>query len=105
MTDEKMRSFDLDYDIKVGDEVVHPAGTRIMVRKPQAGELRGVDISATVSRCDYAEIEKLGPRITMPVLHKAHIAAMDPADLVQLGGEIVDFLLPKAAKQAASPDA
>lgn len=101
----KLRAFTLDEDIRVGDQVAHAAGTEIRVRKPQAGELRGVDISALVSRCDFDQIALLGPRVTQPVLHKTDIAAMDPADLVQLGGEMVDFLLPKAARAAVSPDA
>lgn len=100
-TGKRFSSFKLDTDITVGDQLVHAAGTEIQVRRPGAGELRGIDISATISRCDYAQIEKIAPRITMPMLHKEHIAVMDPADFVQLGGEIVDFLLPKAVKQAA----
>lgn len=97
----RFSSFTLDAPIVVGEQTVHPAGTVVQVRRPGAGELRGIDISATIQRCDYAQIEKLAPRVTQPVLLKEHIAAMDPADFVQLGGEIVDFLLPTAVKQAA----
>lgn len=97
--------FKLDAPIQIGDQVMHEAGTKIQVRRPSAGELRGIDISAVISRCDYAQVERLAPRITLPILHKEAIAAMDPADFVQLGGEIVDFLLPKAVKQAASQNA
>ena len=98
-------SFTLDQPIFVGASEAHPAGTEIKVRRPSAGELRGVNISALISSCDYLEVERLAPRITTPTLHKQAIAAMAPADFVQLGGEIVDFLLPKAVKQAASQDA
>lgn len=97
--------FTLDAPIRIGDQLVHDAGTKIQVRRPSAGELRGIDISAVISRCDYAQIEKIAPRLTNPILHKEHVAAMDPADFVQLGGEIVDFLLPKVVKQAASQTA
>jgi hypothetical protein len=100
-----IRKFTLDASITVGDQVVHEAGSEIQIRKPAAGELRGVNISALISSCDYAEVEKLAPRVTLPVLQRAHIAAMDPSDFVQLGGEIVDFLLPKAVKLAAFQDA
>lgn len=95
------RSFKTDFDIKVGDTVAFPAGTEVTVRKPRSGELRGLNLLA-ISQLDYASIETLAPRITTPVLHKQHVAAMDPADLMMLGGEIMDFLLPRAAKQAAS---
>lgn len=102
--DPTIRSFDLDYDIKVGQQVVHPAGTKITVRKPGSGELRGLTLTALI-QLDYAALETLAPRITMPILHKQHVAAMDPADLMQFGGEVMDFLLPNAAKEAASPRA
>lgn len=97
--------FTLDAPIRIGDQLVHDAGTKIQVRRPSAGELRGIDLSALIGKCDYTQVEKIAPRLTKPVLHKEHVAAMDPADFVQLGGEIVDFLLPKAVKQAASQTA
>lgn len=104
-TGARFSSFKLDHDIEINGQVIHPAGTEVRVRKPKAGELRGIDISATIGRCDYAQIEKLAPRVTTPVLHKEHVAAMEADDFTQLGGEIVDFLLPRAVKQAASPNA
>lgn len=74
----------------------------VQVRKPNAGELRGLTLMA-LSQLDVAALETLLPRITIPILHKADIARLDPADLMQLGGEVMDFLLPKAAKDAVSP--
>lgn len=74
----------------------------VKVRKPNSGELRGLTLMA-LSQLDYATLETLLPRITLPILHKADIARLDPADLMQLGGEVMDFLLPKAAKEAVSP--
>lgn len=97
-------TFTLDYDIKAGDRVVHAAGTIITVRKPAAGELRGLTMMA-LNQMDYATVETLTPRITSPMLHKHEVGAMDPADLNQLCGEIMDFLLPKAAKPVVSPGA
>ncbi len=98
----EIRSFTLDADIKVGAQIVHPAGTEITVRKPGAGELRGLTLMALI-QLDYAALETLAPRITVPILHKQHVAAMDPADIMQFGGEVMDFLLPKAAKTEVSP--
>ncbi|HEX8446264.1 MAG TPA: phage tail assembly protein [Sphingomonas sp.] len=92
-----LASFTLDYDIKVADTVVHQAGTTVTVRKPGAGELRGLTLVA-LGQGDYASLETIAPRITSPILHKQHVAAMDPADLMQFGSEVIDFLLPKAAK-------
>lgn len=76
--------------------------TTVQVRKPNAGELRGLTLMA-LSQLDYGALETLLPRITSPILHKADIARLDLADLMQLGGEVMDFLLPKAAKEAVSP--
>jgi len=88
-------------DVPLDRPGAEPIAT-VHVRKPNAGELRGLTLMA-LSQLDYGALETLLPRITMPVLHKADIARLDPADLMQLGGEVMDFLLPKAAKEAVSP--
>jgi len=90
-------SFTLDHPIRINGEVVHPAGTEIKVRKPGSGELRGLQLQA-LFQLDVASLEQLGPRITVPILHKQHMAALDPADMMQFGGEVLDFLLPKGAR-------
>jgi hypothetical protein len=59
----KMRKFTLDYDIIVAGEVAHTAGTEITVRKPMAGELRGLSLSA-LGTGDVSALEQLAPRIT-----------------------------------------
>lgn len=91
------RSFTLDYPIVAGGQVAHDVGTEIRVRKPGAGELRGLQLQ-TLYQLDVASLEMLAPRITSPILHKQHVAAMAPSDLMQFGAEVLDFLLPKAAK-------
>jgi len=94
-----IRRFTLDHDVKVGDQVIVTAGTEIIVRKPGSPELRGLTLMA-LSQLDVNALHELAPRITMPVIHKN--AVLDPADLMQFGGEVMDFLLPTAAKQASS---
>lgn len=103
MTNTKIRSFTLEADIKVGSDVAHAAGTTITIRKPQAGELRGTGGTQALLQGDYVALETLAPRITTPMLQKAQFAVMDPADLTQFHVEVLDFLLPSAAKQAVSP--
>lgn len=63
--------------------------------------MRGLSLSSLLN-LDYAALETLLPRITLPGLGKADIAALDPSDIIQLGSEVMDFLLPKAAKAALS---
>lgn len=96
-------SFILDSDIVIDGKTVHQAGTEIRIRKPRSGELRGLQVAALL-QMDYNQLETLAPRVTTPILHKQDVAAMDPADLTQLGSEITDFLLPRGAK-ASSPQA
>lgn len=95
------RSFVLDDDIKLPDgSIAMPAGTNITVRKPSAGELRGLSI-ASLLQLDVSALETIAPRITMPIIHKPWAAVMAPSDMTQLGTEVVDFLLPKSAKPAS----
>ena len=63
---------------------------------------RSTNCSSTLQRFDPAEFPL--PRITQPILLKTDVADMDPADLVQLGTKVINFLLPKAAR-AESPTA
>lgn len=95
----KLAKFTLDYDVMTGTTVLIPAGTEVQVRKPGSGELRGLTL-AQLSQLDVDALHKLAPRITTPTI--VSNATMDPADLMQFGAEVMDFLLPTAAKQAAS---
>ena len=100
--DPKFRRFKLDQDVVVAGERKLAAGDEITVRKPGGGELRGLTLMG-LSQLDYTQLETLAPRITSPMLDKQMFRALDPADLMQFGGEVMDFLLPTAAKQAVSP--
>jgi hypothetical protein len=91
-----VRHISLDTPIVRGDQTIG----LIEIRKPASGELRGLTMLA-LSQLDYTALETLLPRITNPPLTKQEIAALDPADFMQLGGEVMDFLLPKAAKPAS----
>lgn len=69
----------------------------VTLRKPRAGELRGLSLT-DVLQMDVNALGKLLPRITSPMITEAEVQAMDPADLVQLGGEVAGFLVPKRLK-------
>jgi len=88
-----VRTVNLDQPLKRGEIEI----TSIEVRRPKAGELRGLNLR-NLSELDYSTLESLLPRITMPSLTKLEVANLDPSDLMQLGAEVVDFLLPKRVK-------
>lgn len=73
--------------------------THVQLRRPVAGELRGVNIAALIRELDYGALETLLPRITTPTLTKADVSQLDPVDLTALGGEVILFFVAKAAMQ------
>ena len=76
----------------------------VQVRKPGAGELRGTKLTDLL-QMDVAALQLVLPRVTQPTLTSPDIAKLEPADLLALGGELVNFLLPKSERAIASPTA
>ena len=87
----------LDSPIKRGSSEIN----EVTLRKPMAGELRGVTLTDLL-QMDVLALRKVLPRITNPTLTEHEIGQMDPADLVQLATLVTGFLLPKSAKADAS---
>lgn len=83
----------LDTPLTRGDTKI----TELRLRKPTSGELRGVSL-ADVLQMQTDALITLIPRLSTPSLTAAEVRQMDPADLVQCGGEIAGFLLTKRAK-------
>lgn len=90
----------LDFPFQRGDQTID----KVQVRRPRSGELRGLNITDLV-QMNVAATTTLLPRITMPPLTQQEVSDLDPADFTQFGMEIMDFLLTKAAKGEASPQA
>ena len=84
---------ELDTPIQRGDTTIE----QITLRKPASGELRGVNL-ADVLQMQTDALIKLIPRLSNPSLTEHEVRQMDPADLVQCGGEIAGFLLSKRAR-------
>lgn len=80
----------LDVPIKQGDTEI----TTVNLRRPTAGELRGLSI-ADLLQMDVAANIKLLPRISELAEHQ--VTALDPADLTQLASAVAGFFLPKSA--------
>lgn len=92
-TDHVSEPIQLDEPIKRGEQEI----TEITLRKPKSGELRGVSL-ADVLQLQTDALMTLIPRLSTPSLTAPEVRGMDPADLVQCGGEIAGFLLTKRAK-------
>ncbi len=90
-------SVTLDGPVMMGTNVLIEAGTDVIVRKPDSGTLRGLSLSS-VNRLETDALEMLLPRITTPMIVKG--AVVEGSDLMQLGGAVMDFLLPSAVKVA-----
>ncbi|MGL4822410.1 MAG: phage tail assembly protein [Plesiomonas shigelloides] len=82
----------LDTPIKRGENTV----SSVSIRKPSSGELRGLSVTDVMSM-EVNALFKLLPRITTPALTVDELMQLDPADLLQMGSEVGNFLLPKKA--------
>lgn len=87
----------LDSPIQRGEQTIN----EILVRKPMAGELRGVSLQDLI-QMDVLALRKVLPRISIPSLTDHEIGRMDPADLLQLGVAVTGFLVQKRFKEEAS---
>ncbi|MCT8178125.1 phage tail assembly protein [Variovorax sp. CY25R-8] len=85
----------LDVPIQRGNTVI----AEITLRKPNAGELRGLSLQR-LHQADADEILKLLPRITSPSLTPPECAQLDPADLSEAGGVVISFLLKRSVRDA-----
>ncbi|MEB0012580.1 phage tail assembly protein [Glaciimonas sp. Gout2] len=90
----------LDEPLQRGDTVI----TAIQLRKPKAGELRGVSL-VDVANLDVMALQKVLPRITQPILTTQDVNNLDLADLMALGAEVAYFLAKKADRNMVSPTA
>lgn len=73
--------------------------TQITLRKPKAGELRGLKIGELMAS-DVSASLKLLPRISEPILTETECDNLDPADLFELVGALSDFFMTTADRAA-----
>jgi hypothetical protein len=69
--------------------------TELDLRRPSAGELRGVKL-LEVCQMETGAIIKVLARISTPMLSEQDAAGLDGADLMIIGTEIVAFFEPRA---------
>ena len=98
MTEKTIETVDLETPIQRGNEKI----TSLTVRKPSSGELRGCSL-VDLLRMEVTALHTVLPRITTPTLTQYDVSKIDPADLMQLGTKVSNFLLPKESKEEAYP--
>lgn len=75
-TSDDVREVKLEAGIQRGEQRI----TTVQVRKPRAGELRGLSL-AELLNMNVDAISAVLPRVTQPMLHKHDVAQLEPADL------------------------
>jgi hypothetical protein len=85
----------LETPLQRGEQTI----TDITLRKPSAGELRGLSL-VSLLQMEVTALTTVLPRITNPALTSDEINRLDLPDLMQFGSEVASFLVPKSAKVA-----
>lgn len=88
-----LKTVELDEHIKRGNTLI----ASIDIRKPNAGELRGVSLM-DVAQMDVSALRKVLPRITSPSLTDTEIGNLSLSDMMQCGVIVAGFLLTKQQK-------
>lgn len=89
------REVPLEEPLKRGETTID----KLQLRRPNSGELRGLSL-VQLAQMNVDEVRKLLPRITIPTITVMEVDKLDPADLMEIAGEIGDFLLSKQRKAA-----
>lgn len=89
---KKPEGVPLDFPIKRGATEI----THVPLRKPSAGELRGVKLTELL-QMDVGALQTVLPRISP--LTQAEVQQLDPADLTELGTQVVGFFMRKSIRE------
>ncbi len=88
MTTESRTDIQLTHPITFGSDSIE----NVQLRKPQAGELRGIKL-LDVMQMDVSAYIQLLPRITAPMLTEQQVSELDPADLMKVMNGVQSFFL------------
>lgn len=91
--EQKENVIELEFPLMRGDTQI----SQLDLIKPTAGALRGVRL-ADLCASDVDSLLTVLPRITVPSLTKAECNALDPVDLIALGGKVIGFLSSKSGE-------
>jgi len=73
--------------------------TAITLRKPRAGELRGLKVEDLFAT-DINTLIAVLPRITSPVMAAHEVEQLEADDLLEVAGAVKGFFMPEALKVA-----
>jgi hypothetical protein len=71
--------------------------TTLTLRKPNAGNLRGLSLQALM-QSDVGALITVVPRIADPFVTEQEVASLEADDLAQIGGAILGFFMTPAQK-------
>ncbi|MFJ2990711.1 phage tail assembly protein [Collimonas sp. NPDC087041] len=80
------KTITLEEPLTRGDTLI----TSVQIRKPVAGELRGVSLM-DLGNLDVVSLQRVLPCITIPTLASHDVAKLDLSDLMALGSEVAIF--------------
>ena len=100
LDNDTFKTVNLERPLKRGDQSV----SKIVLRRPDGGELRGVDL-ISLYRMDVVAVSKIVPRISSPVVASAEFLGMPAPDIAAICNRVSDFLLTKQQKAEAGLDA
>lgn len=87
---------ELDFPFQRGDTTLHT----VTLRKPLAGELRGIKLSELLA-LEVGSMQQVLPRITTPTMTVNEVAQLDPADLMELSMRVAGFFVRKSVRAAS----
>lgn len=91
-------AIDLETPLTVAGETV----TRLTLRRPLAGELRGIELTPLI-RMDVGAALDLLPQICQPNVTTSDLEQLDPADLAEVVGSLANFFFRSSPTSAAAP--
>lgn len=98
MGEKKIVTVTLDEVIERGEQKIGI----LQIRKPGAGELRGLNLRDLV-QADVDAMITLLPRVTSPPITEEEAAAMDVADFLACCNEVASFLPQQGAIAGSRP--
>ncbi|EKT4079196.1 phage tail assembly protein [Stenotrophomonas maltophilia] len=84
----------LETPIERGEQVIRS----VRLRKPTAGDLRGIKLF-DLAQMDVTALTTVLPRISQPILTTADAGKLEPADLIEIARVIGDFFVPKSERE------